>query len=124
MNGATLRTYRRLLGYDINDYAEKLGVNRRSITRWETGDWPVPEDVATQVRSELGELKAASDELLASVPKKASTAEFTRYRRDSDIAGITESTNSHVIFNTAAGLAALDLETRGRSVSLEWVADA
>lgn len=35
MNGATLRTYRELLGYELNRYADKLGVNRRTVTRWE-----------------------------------------------------------------------------------------
>lgn len=123
MNGATLRTYRRLLGYDINDYAEELGINRRTVTRWETGDWPVPDDVAERVRDDLSELRAVADELRNSVPEGAAEAEFVRYRRSEDIADVTTSTKSAEIYNAAAGLAALGLEAQGCIVSLEWEAD-
>lgn len=123
MNGATLRTYRRLLGYDINDYAEELGINRRTVTRWETGDWPVPDDVALRVRDDLSELRAVADELRDSVPKGADEAEFVRYRRSEDIAAVTKSTTSAEIYNAAAGLAALGLEAQGCIVSLEWASD-
>lgn len=123
MNGATLRTYRQLLGYDINGYSEKLGINRRTVTRWETGDWPVPDDVAVRVREDLADLRAVVDELRGSVPEGTEEAEFIRYRRSEDIVLVTKNTTSAEIYNAAAGLAALDLEAQGCSVSLEWVSD-
>lgn len=120
MNGATLRSYRRLLGYDINEYAEELGINRRTVTRWETGDWPVPDDVAVRVRNDLAELRAVVDELRDSVSVDAEEAEFVRYRRSEDIASVTKNTTSAEIYNAAAGLAAFGLEGQGCTVSLEW----
>ena len=87
MNGATLRTYRELLGYELNRYAEKLGVNRRTVTRWETGEWPLPDDVATQVRSDLRELNQIIDELGSTIqrgparPLSYATAETMTSRR-------------------------------------------
>ncbi|MGO1262280.1 MAG: hypothetical protein ACTMIV_03940, partial [Brevibacterium aurantiacum] len=105
MNGATLRTYRQLLGYDINGYSEKLGINRRTVTRWETGDWPVPDDVAVRVREDLADLRAVVDELRGSVPEGTEEAEFIRYRRSEDIVLVTKNTTSAEIYNAAAGLA-------------------
>lgn len=122
MNGATLRAYRRLLGYDINEYSEELDINRRTLTRWETGDWPVPEDVAERVREELAELRAVADELRDSVPDGAEAAEFVRYRRSEDVAGVTKTTASAEIYNSGAGLAALSLEAQGCVVDFVWAA--
>ena len=93
------------------------------MTRWETGDWPVPDDVAVRVREDLADLRAVVDELRGSVPEGTEEAEFIRYRRSEDIVLVTKNTTSAEIYNAAAGLAALDLEAQGCSVSLEWVSD-
>jgi transcriptional regulator with XRE-family HTH domain len=120
MNGATLRTYRELLGYELNQYAEKVGVNRRTVTRWETGQWNVPEDVATQVRSDLDELNRVIDELHATIPEAAEEATLLRCGRSDDLSKVTKETTSHEIYNAATGLTALALETEGCQVTLEW----
>lgn len=121
MNGATLRTYRELLGYELNRYAEKLGVNRRTVTRWETGEWPLPDDVATQVRSDLRELNQIIDELGSTIPEGAGEATLIRYGRDDDLTEVTTATGSHEIYNAAVGLTAFDLEAEGCKVTLEWL---
>lgn len=120
MNGATLRTYRELLGYELNQYADKVGVNRRTVTRWETGQWDVPEDVAAQVRSDLNELTRVIDELQETVPVDAEEATLLRYGRADDLSKVTKETASHEIYNAAIGLAALALEADGCQVTLEW----
>lgn len=121
MNGATLRTYRELLGYELNRYAEKLGVNRRTVTRWETGEWPLPDDVAAQVRSDLRELNQVIDDLGSTIPEGADEATLVRYGRDDDLTKVTTATGSHEIYNAGVGLTAFDLEAEGCKVTLEWL---
>lgn len=50
MNGATLRAYRQFLGIGQEDLVERLGYkDRRTITRWENGYWPIPPEAAAQI---------------------------------------------------------------------------
>lgn len=47
MTGAEFRLKRRTLGLSIEETAERLGVNLRSMRRWENGEWEVPENAIT-----------------------------------------------------------------------------
>lgn len=50
MDGATLRAYRQFLGIGQEDLVERLGYkDRRTITRWENGYWPIPPEAAAQI---------------------------------------------------------------------------
>lgn len=59
MTGAELRTLRETMGISVVWLAQNTqerrehrhGVNRRSVTMWETGDVPVPDDVAQMILS-------------------------------------------------------------------------
>lgn len=43
MNGATFRLYRLCMGWELVTAGEKLGVDRRTIQRWENGSWDIPQ---------------------------------------------------------------------------------
>lgn len=42
MTGAEFRLKRRTLGLSIEEFAERLKVNLRTVRRWENGEWEIP----------------------------------------------------------------------------------
>ena len=54
MNGAELQCSREFLGLSGTWVAEKLGVDRRSVNRWESGEHPVPNYVEQNIKAWLG----------------------------------------------------------------------
>ena len=44
MDGATINLYRGAMGLTVTDLADRLGVDRRTIQRWENNSWPIPPD--------------------------------------------------------------------------------
>lgn len=46
MNGATFHLYRTAMGLDVTGLAERLGVNRRTVQRWEADKCSVPVSAA------------------------------------------------------------------------------
>lgn len=59
MKAPELRRIRLQLGLNQTDFARKLGVARNSVTRWETGVYPVDETAARLARCLLREMKRA-----------------------------------------------------------------
>ena len=49
MTGPDLREARQSLGLTQQELADRLGVSRASVNRWETGAWPVPQMVTMAV---------------------------------------------------------------------------
>ncbi|WP_367113837.1 helix-turn-helix transcriptional regulator [uncultured Slackia sp.] len=60
-----------MLGLSQQDVAEAVGVDRRSVKRWESGEYPVPDDVAEWLMGE----KAAADYTVRNVVKDILSAE-------------------------------------------------
>lgn len=119
MNGATLRTYRTLLGYEARHYAEKVGVARRTLTRWEVGEWAVPDDVAEQVRKDLSDMNRLRSRIVDDL-RGDDSAEVLAYEYGGDLRADTDIDVDRQVYNAAVGLAALDLEAAGTEVTIEW----
>lgn len=120
MNGATLRVYRQLLGYESAHYADKIGVNRRTVIRWEQDEKPVPDDVAAQVRADLAQLEQLTAQLRWDKAKQGETVTLTAYRHGDALTAETGRAVDRQIYNAAVGLAALDLEAGGTEVTIRW----
>lgn len=50
MSGYTLRRTRERLGWSQTQMGETIGVSRRTILRWEKGQWPVAADKIELIR--------------------------------------------------------------------------
>lgn len=123
MNGATLRTYRQLLGYESRQYAEKVDVNPRTVIRWEQGQKPVPDDVAEQIRTDLAQLERLTAEIRDGETDEVGSTVLTAYRHGDALTAGTGLTVDRQIYNAAIGLAALDLEAAGVEVTIRWEDD-
>lgn len=44
MNGATFKARRKLMGLSLDAMGESCRVTRRTVQRWEAGEWSVPSD--------------------------------------------------------------------------------
>lgn len=119
MNGATLRTYRALLGYEARHYAEKIGVARRTLTRWEVGEWAVPDDVAEQVRKDLSDMNRLRD-LIVDDLRGEDSVEVLAYEYGGDLKEDTGISVDRQVYNAAVGQAALELEAAGTEVTIQW----
>lgn len=124
MNGATLRVYRQLLGYESAHYADKIGVNRRTVIRWEQEEKPVPDDVAAQVRADLAQLEQLLARIRWDEANQGDAATLTAYRHGDALTAATGLSVDRQIYNAAVGLAALDLEAAGTEVTIRWDRDA
>lgn len=120
MNGATLRTYRQLLGYESRQYAEKVDVNPRTVIRWEQGQKPVPEDVAEQIRADLAQLERLTAEIRDAEINEGDSVTLTAYWHGDALTAGTGLAVDRQIYNAAIGLAALDLEAAGVEVTIRW----
>lgn len=58
LTGAELRKTRLRLGLTQEELAKELGVQRNTVTRWETGARKIAPPVAIAVRAVAGKLKA------------------------------------------------------------------
>lgn len=56
MVAATMRAMRELCGLSQQALADMAGVSRRTVVRWERGQFQIPEDVATMLCSLVEEL--------------------------------------------------------------------
>lgn len=111
MNGATLRTYRKLLGYDTQQFADRIHVNRRTLTRWETDAFDIPDDVATQIHRDIGALISISG-FITDRNKNRAHCTLTLKR--------PATSPEDIIYNAGTGLAALNLQNTGTDVTIEW----
>ena len=76
----TLRATRARIGWTQQDAAERFGVNRRTIARWETPDgksW-VPDEVLTAILDRLDALRTAAEEFARSEQVRAMIFESRR----------------------------------------------
>ncbi len=84
MQPAELKTWRESVGLSATDLADLLGVETRSINRWEAGTNPIPEDLLLSIQQQAQliehELSALRTRLLAERP-----AVLLRYRTPQDL---------------------------------------
>lgn len=113
----TLRATRERIGWTQQDAAERFGVNRRTIARWETPDgksW-VPDEVLTAILERLRILRIAVDDLARSEQVRALLHEgrevFLAVPDSRDVSGVA--------YREAMAQAAMKadyIESRGGSV--------
>lgn len=72
ISAAQFRATREMLGLSQQDVADAVEVDRRSVKRWESGEYPVPDDVAEW----LMEGKASADYTVRNVVKDILSSEF------------------------------------------------
>lgn len=93
MTGAELRTLRDSLGLSADQLAQMLGNRDRTIRRWESGEWPVPDDAAevlqrldAQVERAVQGAVDALQDAKRRTRKPPADAVLVRYRTDRDLA--------------------------------------
>lgn len=72
ISAAQFRATREMLGLSQQDVAGEVEVDRRSVKRWESGEYPVPDEVAEWIIAE----KAAADYAVRNVVKDILSSEF------------------------------------------------
>jgi DNA-binding XRE family transcriptional regulator len=91
MTSAELKTYRETLGLPREWLANKAGVNARTVSYWEAGNHPVPDDVAALVLEAYSLIQSAADEAIKQVNAIAvrngipEQINLLRYRTDADL---------------------------------------
>lgn len=86
MTGAELRTIRDSLGLSAEQVAGMAGVRNRTVYRWEVGDWPVPDDVATALRDLDAQIERAAQDAIGRATGRADGVVLVRYRDADDLA--------------------------------------
>ncbi|OFS67504.1 MULTISPECIES: hypothetical protein [Trueperella] len=111
MNGAELFIKRTAMGLEVEHAASVLGINRRTLQRWETGQNVVPPDIQILMEEHWQEWIETLDNLLAETDSLADPGQpihLIAYR-DSQLAAKN------------AALAVL-LEMADRGFTAEWTA--
>lgn len=70
---ATLKGKREMAGYTQQSLADSVGVHVRTVSRWERGALPVPDDVLEFLDSELQRQRTLVDSMLDEIENGAST---------------------------------------------------
>lgn len=129
MNSATFKTYRETLGLEVKDLAAWMGVDRKTVQRWENpqaGDVP-----AWAARKMLGRW----DRLIFSISSALeyldqqeqeqgsapSTVEMQRFKTDTScqrVNGLGTDAKRHAI---SVGIIAAALQAEGYETRLDWV---
>lgn len=90
MTGAALRCIRERLGLTTRWLADHLDVAERSVHRWESGAWPVPDGVRRELEVLQARHAGLVDQLVAGLVEMPDPV-LTTYRTDDDAAGCGES---------------------------------
>lgn len=77
MTPAQFAIVRHMLGYTLQGLADALGVQVRSLQRWESGERPITDSVATEVR----DLIARHTQDALNLEQRVSRNELTRIDR-------------------------------------------
>lgn len=75
MSGAELRTIRQGLGVTVEWLATLLRIAPRTVTRWETGDQPIPPGISDEMQFLLGEATTEVVEHVASFTRPGQSPE-------------------------------------------------
>ena len=116
MRAAQFRAIREMLGLSQQDVADAVEVDRRSVKRWESGEYPVPDDVAEWLMAE----RASADYTVRNVVKDILSAEvvpatvsLTYYRTQEEYDSFRRDDGPFGISNANARRVADALEAEG-----------
>lgn len=108
MHGAQLRSHRMMIGFDLGSYADRLGVNQRTLSRWELKPAHVPADVADQMNRDVDLFLDTRDRIEAQTRGEEAT-QVAIYRDAANLPHWYEN-GPWRIYNAAAGLVAIELD--------------
>ena len=113
MNGASLRAIRIRCGLTLDQFAYRVGVTARTLSRWELDDRDVYDDVATEANALFDEYLAVREHIAdaRNVPGMTHEDPVLVYRPQDR----PPEPHDRIVWNAAASDHALD-----QDVALEW----
>lgn len=122
MTGATFRALRTLLGYDQEAVARALGVNKKTVSRWESGYFDIPDNVVEWLNMWLERSGYIIDAALDAA-EGADCVHLTYYRTQLEYDKAGRDTGNYHLANANARRVADALMAQGIDVVFSYPGD-